>query len=316
MKNYIALDVSKASLDVYYNGDAFTVSNDETGVSQLIDRVRKKDSPNPNNLLFLCEATGGYESVPVRELRAQNFQINIIHANRIRKFAQSKGTIAKTDKIDAKIICDYAIAMNLEPKVIYASKVENELVDLLKRREQLVDDRKRETLRLEKEHPKSVKTSIKAHIAWLNKQLEKIDSEIKAVAKDEKIQAKKALLESIPCVGPIVSTTLAAFLPELGNLSHKQLASLIGVAPYNRDSGKFRGKRFVQGGRSFVRKKLYMAAVCAVKCNPDLSEFYKRLRAKGKPAKVALTALIRKLLAIANSIIMRGTPWQAECPRS
>lgn len=314
MKRYVGIDVSKAALDVCFDGQTMTVTNSKEGIKQLLRCVFPKKSSHTDTL-FLCEATGGYERLLTSQLHEKGFLIKVEHANRIRYFAKSKGLLAKTDKIDAKMIQNYGETLNIQPKMMHSSNIEYELSELIKRREQLLEDKSREVARLEKENITIVKKSLKLHLTWLDKQIKDLDSRIKELSQSEEIKREIDLLMSIPSIGPVVATTLVALLPELGHLTNKQISALVGVAPYNRDSGLYRGKRFVQGGRSLVRSKLYMAAVAAIRCNSDLANFYKRLRQAGKPAKLAITAMIRKLLTIANSVIMRGTPWEETYPK-
>ena len=315
MKTYIGIDVSKATLDVCCQDQQFSVSNQKKGIAQMLRHVKKVTDELDENLLFLCEATGGYEGLLATELRSKGLSINVEHANRIRSFAKSKGMLAKTDKIDARLICEYGEAMKREARILYVSKTQQEMAELLKRREQLIEDKKRETSRLDKESNPAIKKSLRGHLKWLEKEIDKLALAMEEYTKQPEIKEKIDLLQSIPCLGPVTSTTLVALLPELGHLNHGQLAALVGVVPFNRDSGQFRGKRFIQGGRSFVRRKLYMAAISAIRAHPDLASFYQRLRARGKPPKVAIVAMIRKLLAMANSVMMRGTPWEEKCPQ-
>lgn len=199
--------------------------------------------------------------------------------------------------------------MKPEPKREYLSENAEQIRDLLKRRNQLLDDKMRETARLDKEHSTKIKKSILGHIKFLDKQIESVQAEIDLLATQPEIQCKVDLLTTIPGIGQQTALMTLTLLPEIGFLSSKSLAALVGVAPYNRDSGKFRGKRFIQGGRQTMRKALYMAAVASVRWNKPLVDFYHRLRSKGKCGKVAIVAVMNKLLAMMNSVYKRHSPW-------
>jgi len=187
--------------------------------------------------------------------------------------------------------------------------------ELLKRREQLQADRKRELNRLDKILNPDIIRSIDNHIEWLDKNIKEIDEELLLLKQEKNVKLNHELMISIPAIGDLSAYYLLSHLPEIGQISHKALAALVGVAPYNRDSGKGEGKRFIEGGRSRLRQVLYMCAVTGIRCNPPLKSFYTRLRNNGKPAKVALIAVIRKLITMINSVMRRGTPWEEECPK-
>jgi transposase len=229
----------------------------------------------------------------------------------VRAFAKATGLLAKTDKIDARLIARYA--QWLQPAED-APEHDEELKALLKRREQLIAEKNRELNRLDKVLPTRIKRSITAHMRWLENQIASLDEALAELRKDERLQSQVALLSSIPGVGNLTAQYILAYMPEVSSANHKQLASLAGLAPMNRDSGGYRGKRFIQGGRAPLRRALYMAAVPSVRFNPDLKRFYEQLRGQGKPAKVALVAVMRKLLLIAASILRRQSPWLPEAP--
>ena len=228
----------------------------------------------------------------------------------IRDFAKALGQRAKTDKIDAKIIALFAQKVQPQPRQI-SDETQALLAELLARRHQLIQNRTAEENRLETTRAKSVRQNIQANIEWLRKLLAKIDHDIdEQIRKSPVWRVKKKLLTSIPGIGLINAQVLIGQLPELGHLSRRQIASLVGVAPFPRESGRWRGKRFVCGGRARIRAYLYMAALSASRFNPILRVFYQRLLDKGKAKKVALTAVMRKLLTIANAIIRDQKPWQ------
>lgn len=262
-----------------------------------------------SSIQVVCEATGGYERLLVDVLRKNNIPIFVEHANKIRAFAKSKGLLAKTDRIDSQLISDYARIMQPTPKDYPLSEELSEIRELLKRREQLIEDKNREIVRLDKQYASRIKKFIQSHITYLDKQIEAVETEIEEKTKNTSVQKKVELLASIPGIGKQTALIILSFLPELGSLEHKSLAALVGVAPFNRDSGQYRGKRFIQGGRKMLRKALYMAAVASHHWNQPLQAFYKRLIPKGKPAKVGLVAVMNKMIAMANSVYKRQSPW-------
>lgn len=260
--------------------------------------------------MVLCEASGGYEQKLVLACHAAMIPLHVVHANHIRHFAKSLGVKAKTDVIDAKMISAYGRERKPESDNFFLSENALKIRDLLKRREQLLADKKRENNRSDKIDNKDVKDFIASHIKWLDGSIKEIDKLLLNLHKSDDVKKNHALLKSIPGIGNLLACYLITSLPELGKISHKSLAALVGVAPYNHDSGSSQGKRFIQGGRSMLRQMLYMAAMTCIKWNPALKAFYGRLRAAGKPGKVALIAVIRKLLSIANSVMLRQTVWQ------
>lgn len=305
MGDYIGIDVSKATLDICYLDEVITIPNQLASIQQWIQKIKKYKCIE----LVVCEATGGYERILVKMLQKEGIPVFAEHANKIRAFAKTKGLLAKTDRIDAKLIAEYAYTMQPRSRQYSLSEDAEPIRDLLKRRNQLLDDKARETARIDKEPSARIKKFISKHIEFLDKQLEAIQKEIKQLSEKGSIQEEVNLLTSIPGVGQQTALMILTLLPEIGSLENKSLAALVGVAPFNRDSGQFRGKRFVQGGRKTLRKALYMAAVAAVRWNKPLADFYHRLRAKGKPAKVAIVAVMNKLLAMANSVYKRKSPW-------
>ena len=243
------------------------------------------------------------------------FLLHVAHANKVRSFAKSKGILAKTDKLDSSVLSDHGLLMNVGPDKQLLTENTEKIRLLLGRREQLMNDRQRESNRLDKLDNDVIKASVESHIKCLSDEIKTIDQQMDECAQTADVKPKHDLLISIPSVGPLVANYLIANLPELGLLNHKRIAALVGVAPYNRDSGSFSGKRFIQGGRRALRRILYMSAISSVRFNPDMKIFYKRLRAAGKPAKVALIAVIRKLLSVINSVVKRQTPWQEKAEK-
>lgn len=315
MKHYIGIDVSKLKLDVDFCSKLEVYDNEASSIKKLIVkllRLYKKDQLG----LVICEATGGYEQKVVKACHKAQLPVHVAHANKVRYFAKSQGLLAKTDKIDAKVLSDYARLLKPEADSLLKSKSAEEIAELLRRREQLQADKKRETNRLDKITNKGIKDSIERHIKLLDDLIKKIEQQLSKLKENEDVKANYDLLFSIPSVGNLTACYLLSTLPEIGSLSHKALSALVGVAPFNNDSGNSHGKRFISGGRSRLRKVLYMVALSAIRCNIALRAFYKRLLEKGKLKKVALVAVIRKLLGVISSIIKRQTPWESEYPKA
>ena len=309
MELYIGVDISKSRLDIDWLGTPLSFDNNDKGIKSLIRKLEKlQHEMKLTSLIF--EASGGYEKTLVRACHEASIPVHVAHANKVRAFARSKGLLAKTDKLDAVVLSEYGAVMKIQSDSIILSENAEKIRGLLVRREQLINDRQRERNRLDKIHDKDIKTSIKSHIKWLDKQIENIDKKSSEYCQTQDVKPTHDLLTSIPSIGDLTANHLIANLPELGKISHKAAAALVGVAPYNRDSGNFRGKRYIQGGRGQLRRVLYMAAIVSVRCNRDMAVFYHRLKASGKPSKVAIIAVIRKLLTVINSVIRRQTPWQ------
>ena len=309
MKAYIGIDISKPILDVDWQGKLISFKNQKKGITQLIAKLKKINEKGKLEVVIL-EASGGYEKCLVKTCHENHLPVHVAHANKVRAFAKSKGILAKTDKLDASVLSEYGSLMKVEPDKVLLTENGEKIRVLLGRREQLMNDRQREKNRLDKIDDKVIKKSIESHIRWLSDEIKNIDQQLNECSQMSDIKLKHDLLISIPAVGGLVANYLIANLPELGLLTHKEIAALVGVAPYNRDSGSFSGKRFIQGGRKELRHVLYMSAIASVRCNEDMKVFYKRLREAGKPAKVAIIAVLRKLLSVINSIIWRQTPWQ------
>jgi len=312
MKLFVGVDVSKNSLDMWCNNKSFTISNNQAGLTKFY-RLLQQEIKNGNEIaLVVCEATGGYETKLVRFATKKSMPIHVAHANKVRDYAKSKGLLAKTDKIDAYLLADYGEIMRVQPNDKLCTVEEETLAGLLKRREQLIEDKIKEMVRLDKDLDMRAKRSIKAHIKWLEKEIAKIELLIHKTQKEHgAINTKTELLKSVPSIGNITACILVAFLPELGRTTGaKKISALAGLAPYTKDSGKYKGKRFIKGGRSVVRKALYMSALTCIRHYEELRGFYLRLRNKGKTAKVALIAVARKLLTVLNSIMYRKTAWQ------
>ncbi len=298
---FVGIDVSKRALEVHVlpSGEHFSVNYDEAGLNTLIQKLKTLQQLQ----VVLMEATGGYEKLLAAELCAAGLnKVRISNPRFIRDFARSTGQLAKTDKIDAAMIARFAQMFNLQPETI-PSQAAEELKALVSRRQQLTKIRTAENNRLEKATTPRVISSLKKIIKSLNSEIQKLDQDIEQTIKQNPVwRAKEKTLRKVKGVGPVTASQLLATLPELGQLNRRQIASLAGLAPINRDSGQFRGKRMISGGRSAVRKALYMATLVATVYNPTIRVFYNRLLATGKPKKLALTACMRKLIIILNSI--------------
>jgi transposase len=297
MKAYIGIAISKPRLDVDWQGKSISFENQKRGIGRLITKL-KKITEKGGLASVVFEASGGYEKCLVKTCHDNHLPVHVAHANKVRAFAKSKGILAKTDKLDAAVLSEYGSLMKVEPDKVLLTENGEKIRVLLGRREQLMNDRQREKNRLDKIDDKVIKRSVKSHIKWLSDEIKNIDQRLNEHSQMMDIKPKHDLLISIPAVGGLVANYLIANLPELGLLTHKAIAALVGVAPYNRDSGSFSGKRFIQGGRKELRHMLYMSAIASVRCNTDMKVFYKRLREAGKPVKVALIAVLRKLLSV------------------
>lgn len=304
-ENFIGIDVSKSELEVHVRptSEHMTFANTEDGIALLIDFLKPLSAS-----LVVIEATGGLEMALVNALAAKAFPVVVVNARQVRDFAKAIGKLAKTDLLDARVIAHFAEAVRPPLRPLKDEQTQR-LHALNMRRRQLVQMINAEQNRLASAPKWTIKT-IKSHITWLKKDLAKIDKEISNFIKGSPLwREKDAILQSFKGVGSVTSSTLLAAVPELGNINSKQLSALVGVAPLNRDSGLFRGKRTVWGGRENVRSVLYMAAMTAIRFNPVIKPFYKKLRDAGKPHKVAITACMRKMLVILNSMMKNQTYW-------
>lgn len=304
---FVGIDVAKDQLDIADDsGEAWSVSNDAAGIAELIKRLTDAE-------LIVLEATGGYESAAAGALAAQGLPVAVVNPRQVRDFARATGELAKTDTIDARVLALFAERIRPEPRPL-PDDTHGELVDLVARRRQLVEMLGAESNRLRLTRRGPVQKGIKAHVAWLEKQIKLLDQDLDRLIRQSPLwRAKDDLLQGVPGIGPTTAHTLLAELPELGRLNHKEIAALVGVAPFNRDSGQLRGRRIIWGGRASVRSTLYMATLTATRYNPAIRAFYQRLRSRGKPAKLALTACMRKLLVILNAIVRSNQPWDAQC---
>ncbi|MGB2833753.1 MAG: IS110 family transposase [Methylotenera sp.] len=304
---YIGIDVSKANLDIdaYPRAHRARFNNDETGRRQLVS-VLKGLQPK----LIVLEATGGLESAIARELAMAGLAVAVINPRQARDFAKALGVLAKTDQVDALVLARFAEAIKPEVRALKECEV-MALDSVLTRRRQLVDMITAESNR-HAQAPSKIAKQIAKHLSWLNKRLDEADDDLDdAIRQSPLWQAKANLMMSILGVGRVTATTLLAALPELGALSRREISALVGVCPFNRDSGGYRGRRVIWGGRASVRAVLYMAALAASRHNPMIKAFYQKLLAAGKMKKVALVACMRKLLVILNAMVKSNTPWRS-----
>jgi transposase len=303
---FVGIDVAKNRLDVAWRPTAerWAVANDDAGIATVVSRLRA--SPP---VLVVLEATGGLEIPLTGALAAAGLPVVVVNPRQVRDFAKATGKLAKTDALDAAVLAQFAEAVR-PPRRPLPDAATQALQALLSRRRQLLEMRTAEQNRLGSAPP-PVRTRIRAHLTWLTRELAHVDEDLTRAIRESPVwRERDDLLQSAPGVGPGLARTLLAGLPELGTLTRKQLAALVGVAPLNRDSGTLRGRRTVWGGRAHVRAALYMSALVATRRNPVIKAFYQHLCGAGKAKKVALTACMHKLLTILNSMVKHRTPWK------
>lgn len=308
-ERFIGIDVSKDTLDVHVQpeGQDFIFVNDPDGIKALCKKIGKL---RPQ--LIVMEATGGLQIPAATALGLKKLPVAVINPRQARDFAKATGRLAKTDKIDAQVLAFFGQQIRPEPKPLKDEQA-RELSALMSRRKQLLGMLVMEKNRLPLSFG-SIRDDILKSIEWLEERLAEINTRLGAMVRQSPLwREQDDLLRSVPGVGDVLSRELLANLPELGKLNRREIASLVGVAPINCDSGKFRGKRRVWGGRSSIRSVLYMAIMSAIRFNPVIRKFYKRLTEAGKPHKVAATASMRKLLTILNAMVRSGRPWSC-CP--
>ncbi len=307
--SFVGIDVAKNTLDLRLEpvGESLHVAYDDAGIAEIRQSLLAL-SPT----LIVMEATGGLETRLACELAASGLPVAVINPRQARDFAKATGQLAKTDCVDAAVLCAFARAIRPAVRVLKDADT-RDLDDLVTRRRQLIAMRVQETLRLGSAESKVLQKNLKKHIAWLDKQITSLDGDLtKRLRTSDAWRTKDDLLQGIPGVGAVTSVTLLAKCPELGQLNRREIAKLTGVAPLSNDSGKHRGKRFVWGGRADVRAVLYMAAVSAIRCNPAIKTFADRLKQAGKPAKVVIVACMRKLLTIMNAMLKNNATWTAK----
>jgi transposase len=302
---FVGIDVSKAQLDVAVrpSGEVWSVSNDETGFAALVAKLTPLEPK-----LIVMEATGGYQAPAVAALSVAGLSVAVVNPRQVRDFGRATGQLAKTDVLDAEVIARFGEVLRPEPRSLPDEETVA-LNALVVRRRQIVDMITAEKNRLGTAE-KVVRRDIEEHIKWLQRRLKDADDDLyDGLKKSALWRVKEQILKSVPGVGRVTTVTLIAQLPELGTLTGRKIAALVGVAPLNRDSGTYRGKRCIWGGRAAVRQALYMATLTAIRRSPTIRAFYERLIAAGKPRKVAHVAAARKLLVMLNAMIRDGASW-------
>ncbi len=309
--SWVGIDVSKAKLDVAVqpSGSTWQVGNDPGGISALTEQL---GALSPERIVL--EATGGFEVVVAAALASVALPVVVVNPRQVRDFARATGQLAKTDRLDAQVLAKFAQAIQPELRPL-ADATTRALSALVSRRRQVQEMLTAEQNRLlaaaVQNAPEPLREQLGEHIDWLRRQLQQLDKDLDQQVRSSPLwRAQENLLRTIPGVGPILSATLLSQVPELGHLDRKAIAKLVGVAPLNRDSGTFKGKRRVWGGRAAVRAVLYMAALVATQHNAAIKAVYQRLLAAGKPKKLALVACMRKLLLICNAVLRSNSPWR------
>lgn len=308
---FVGIDVSKGRLDVVVrpSREMRSFVNEEPGFAELVAWLKPLEPA-----LVVLEATGGYQAPVVAALSVARLTAAVVNPRQVRDFARATGRLAKTDLLDAEIIALFAETLKPEPRPLPDEETQA-LQAVVARRRQLVEMITAESNRLGMATVRAVRDDIQEHITWMRRRLKDVDEELyDSLKKSPLWRVKEQLLRSAPGVGRVTTCTLVAQVPELGHLTGRKIAALIGLAPFNRDSGTLRGKRAIWGGRADVRQVLYMATLTAIKASPSLKAFYERLKAAGKPTKVALVACMRKLLIRLNAMVRDGTPWTEEAP--
>jgi transposase len=304
---FVGIDVARDRLDVHLrpSGEAFALGQDASGLAALTERLTRL-APR----LIVLEATGGFEATVAAALGAAGLPLAVVNPRQIRDFARATGRLAKTDRLDARSIACFAEAVRPEPRSL-PDEAARMLGELVSRRRQIVAMIGSESQRRRQLQDPRLVRRLDAHLVRLRKELAAIETDLGDAVRSSPVwRTAEDLLASVPGIGKTSARTLIAELPELGGLDRRRIAALVGVAPVNRDSGSFRGRRMVMGGRASVRKALYMPTVTAIRRNPAIKALYERLTGRGKPAKVAITAAMRKLLTILNAILKSQTPWQ------
>ena len=304
---FVGIDVAKQHLDIHVRptDERFRLLRDEAGLGNLVERLRPLGP-----VLVVLEATGGYEVPVAAALGSAGLPVAVVNPRQIRDFARATGQLAKTDTLDALIIARFAEAVQPEARPLPTAQAQA-LGELVARRRQLTDMLGAESNRQQQAHDPRLQRRIATHIRWLTKALAELEADLDDTIRSSPLwRAQDNLLQSVPGVGGVTAFTLIADLPELGHLDRRKIAALVGIAPLNRDSGAWRGRRMIAGGRPTVRCVLYMAALTAIRFNPVIAHFYQRLTAAGRPKKVALIAAMRKLLTMLNAILRDQRPWQ------
>lgn len=304
---FVGIDVAKEHLDVHIRptDEAFRISHDDAGFAVLLARLR---AVTPT--LVVLEASGGYEVTVAAVLASAGLPVAVVNPRQVRDYARALGQLAKTDRLDARVIALFADAVRPVARPVPDAQAQA-LGELIARRRQLVDMLVAEQNRRRLLRDRRLQRHVDAHITWLEEALRRLDHDLTTLVRSTPAwREADDLLRSVPGIGPITASTLIADLPELGRLDRRRIAALVGLAPFARDSGAFRGRRMIAGGRAPIRRVLYMATLSAIKCNPAIRGFHHRLVTAGRPRKVAITAAMRKLLTILNAMLRDRRPWQ------
>ena len=318
-ETFVGIDVSKDSLDGALrssgsggsNGPSFGHDNSAAGIAKVVDLCKARSAT-----LVVVEATGGLEVPLVRALQKAQIPVAVANPLRVREVAKAIGVLAKTDRLDAAVLAHFAESVRPQPRPLPDEQTQT-LDALVSRRSQLVDMRTMECNRLGSCADAKVRANLKKHLAWLERHIEDADRDLgEAVKNNPDWQARDELQQGVPGIGKVVSRTLLASLPELGRVSGKRLAALVGLAPFAHDSGRHSGKRRIFGGRAEVRAKLYMAALTVSRGSTPFGEFFRHLRSQGKEFKVALIAVARKLLTVVNAVVRSGIPYDAAAAKT
>lgn len=307
MEKFVGIDIAKDTFDLCITppGETLHVAYDDAGIEQVCKRL-VTEAPT----LIVIEATGGLETRLASELAAKALPVAVINPRQARDFAKATGQLAKTDLVDAAVLCAFARAIRPEVRTLKDQDT-RDLDELVSRRRQLIAMRVQETLRLGTAASKALRKSLQAHTTWLDKRIADLDDDLAhRLQSSDAWRTKDNLLRGIPGVGAVTSLTLLAKCPELGKLDRREIAALTGVAPLANDSGKHRGKRAIWGGRADIRAVLYMATVSAIRFNPAIKVFAERLKKTGKPTKVVIVACMRKLVTIMNAMLKNNAPWK------
>jgi transposase len=305
---FVGLDISKDAVDVHVQptGECFVAGTDEAALATVVQRVQAM-APT----LVVLEATGGYEIPVAAALATAGLPVAVVNPRQIRDFARATGHLAKTDALDARVIARFAEAVQPAVRPLPTAQAQM-LSDLVARRRQVVDMLGAELNRHRQARAAQLQHRIAGHVAWLRQALGELDRDIAQLIRSSPVwRAQETLLTSMPGIGDVTAQALIADLPELGQLDRRRIAALVGLAPFNRDSGQWRGRRMIGGGRPAVRRALYMATIVAIPYNPAIAAGYQRLVSGGRPKKVALVAAMRKLLTTLNAMLRDQRPWEA-----
>ena len=304
---FAGIDVSKDRLDVHVRptGESFGVASDEAGLTRVLARMH---ALQPR--LIVLEATGGYEATVAAALAHAGLPVAVVNPRQIRDFAKATGQLAKSDRLDARVIAHFGEAVQ-PPVRPLASEQAQALGELVTRRRQLVEMLTAELNRQHQVRQRAVQKRLHGHVSWLRRAIAELEDDITRLIRSSPVwRETENLLTSAPGIGDVTAQALIAELPELGQLTRRRIAALVGLAPFTRESGRWKGRRMIRGGRAPVRRALYMATVVAIRYNPPIGALYRRLRQAGRPKKLALIAAMRKLLTVLNAMLRDGRPWQ------